>query len=340
VVHDALILLAAVAIGLLLQWVVYFLVRQPHMLAAPNERSSHTQPTPTMGGVVIVVLVLAYLVYLAGLEPRLGWGLFGALTVMALVGLWDDLRGLSARLRILVHFAAAATVIWSLQPDLAAELLAAAELMPSWLLSAVLLVALVWLTNLYNFMDGIDGYAAVQCLVFCLGVLIVSGGLPGWTGQLVWLLSGAALAFLAFNWPPAKIFMGDVGSGFIGLLIGALALYLWQNGQVPFIASLILLAGFWFDATYTLCVRIVTKQEFTQAHRQHLYQHIAMRKGHLWTTVVFLLYAVLWLLPLAYYASISVGRFWPQLAALTLAVLPLAVLCFLERAGLPPQDTR
>ncbi len=332
-------MLAALGVGLLLQWVVYLLVRQPHMLAVPNERSSHTQPTPTMGGVALVVLVLAYLMYLAGLEPRLGWGWFAALALMALIGFWDDLIGLSARVRLPIHCVAAVLVLWSmypvLQPLLAAETLPA----PPWLQATILFMGLVWLTNLYNFMDGIDGYAAAQCLVFCLGVLLVSGGLTGWVVQLVWLLSGAALAFLAFNWPPAKLFMGDVGSGFLGLLIGMLVLYLWSTDQVPFVASLILLAVFWFDATYTLCVRIVTKQEFTQAHRQHLYQHVAMRKGHLWTTVAFLLYAAFWLLPLAFFASNTLRSGWSQLTALTASVLPLAVLCYRERAGLPGQGS-
>jgi Fuc2NAc and GlcNAc transferase len=322
VVSDALIFGAGLGAGLLLQWGVYLLVRRPHILAMPNERSSHTQPTPTMGGAALVLVVLAYLVHLAGLEPRLGWGLFTALAVMGLVGLWDDLRGLSARFRLLVHFAASALVIWCLQPDL------------SWWLAAAVLVALVWFTNLYNFMDGIDGYAAVQCLVFCIGVQVVAGGLPGWQGQLVWLMSGAALAFLAFNWPPAKVFMGDVGSGFVGLLIGALTLYLWHTQNVPLVASLILLAVFWFDATYTLCVRMVTKQEFTQAHRLHLYQHVSIRRGHLWTTGAFLIYAILWLLPLAYFAQVFMAAPLVQAAALCAAILPLAVLCYRHGAGL------
>ena len=325
-VSDALMLFVGVAAGLVLQWLVYLLVRRPQMLALPNERSSHTEPTPTMGGAAAALVVSAYLLYLAGLEPRLGWGLFAALTLMGLVGLWDDLRGLSAGFRLLVHFAAAALVIWCLQLGL-----------PWWLAGGVL-VALVWFTNLYNFMDGIDGYAAVQCLAFCLGVQVVAGGLPGWQGQLVWLLSGAMLAFLAFNWPPAKIFMGDVGSGFVGLLIGGLALYLSHSQNVPFVASLILLAVFWFDATYTLCVRIVTNQEFTQAHRLHLYQHVAMRRGHLWTTIAFLIYAALWLLPLAYLARVFMASPLMQGAALCAAILPLAVLCYRHGAGLPKPE--
>ena len=200
---------------------------------------------------------------------------------------------------------------------------------------AVIAVCMVWFTNLYNFMDGIDGYAAVQCLVFCVGAQWVAGGVPGWIGELIWLLGGVSVAFLTFNWPPAKIFMGDVGSGFIGLLLAFLVFYLWQRGNVPFIASLILLAVFWFDATYTLCVRIVTQQEFTQAHRQHLYQHVAMRRGHLWTTLAFTCYAALWLLPLAWFSAAYQDNLWYQCAAICAAILPLLVLCYRFQAGFP-----
>ncbi|MEM9624444.1 MAG: hypothetical protein AAF993_22580, partial [Pseudomonadota bacterium] len=235
--------------------------------------------------------------------------------------------------------------------------------LPLWLLMLIA-VAMVWFINLYNFMDGIDGIAAVQCLLFCVGVQILALQLPGWSGALVWLLSGATLAFLAFNWPPAKIFMGDVGSQFLGLLLGGLVLYLWQQDFVPLVGSLILLAGFWFDATYTLCVRMATGQAYTQAHRSHLYQRLAQRRGHLWTTVAFLLYGLAWLLPLAFAATqhnrgagaAADMATYPQLTLfgadpsawwwLLPAVLPLAVLCVYFRAGVmqhepspPPSDS-
>lgn len=321
-VSDTLIFLTGLLAGLVLEWGVYHLVRRPHLLAAPNSRSSHTEPTPTMGGVVMVVVILAYCGWLADADPRLGWGLFGALASLAMIGLWDDLKGLSARLRLLVHFVAAASVLWLL------------DLTQPWWVVAALLIGLVWLINLYNFMDGIDGYAAVQCLVYCLGVQLVAGGVPGWTGELVWLLAGVTLAFLSFNWPPARIFMGDVGSGFLGLALGMLTLSLWQAGIVGLGASLILLCVFWFDATYTLCVRIVTRQKFTQAHRQHLYQHLTQQRGHLWTTVAFLIYASVWLLPLAWYANFSTDLFH-QVVALLAATLPLAILCWRYQSGSP-----
>ena len=100
--------------GVVLLWIVLQLVRRPQWLAEPNERSSHTQPTPTMGGIAIVVVVLAYLGYLLSLEPVLAGALCAGLGAMALVGMWDDLKGLSAAFRLTVHFAAAAGLLWAL----------------------------------------------------------------------------------------------------------------------------------------------------------------------------------------------------------------------------------
>ncbi len=310
--------------GLLLLLAVVQIVSREKLLAVPDHRSSHSQPTPTMGGIAIVVVMLAYLATLTGIDNRLGWGLLTSLTTLALVGLWDDLAPLSARIRLVVHFAASWMVVWVLWPSA-----------PVWLVPLAVL-ALVWFVNLYNFMDGIDGFAAAQCLIFCLGAQLVAGGVPGWSGEVLWLLVGVMLAFLAFNWPPAKIFMGDVGSGFLGLLIGGLVLYLWQQNTVPLIASLILLSVFWFDATYTLCVRILTRQEFTQAHRQHLYQHAAQRIGHLWTTAAFFLYAAVWLLPWAFFSAHSTLTL--QIIALVISSLPMAVLCWRFAAGLPQRS--
>ncbi len=307
--------------GLLLLLAVVQIVSREKLLAVPDHRSSHSQPTPTMGGIAIVVVVLAYLATLTGVDARLGWTLLASLAALALIGLWDDLAPLSARVRIVVHFAAGWAVLSVLWPSA-----------PLWLVPFALL-ALVWFVNLYNFMDGIDGFAAAQCLVFCVGAQLIAGGVPGWSGEALWLLSGVTLAFLAFNWPPARIFMGDVGSGFLGLLIGGLVVHLWLHDAVPLVASLILLSAFWFDATYTLCVRIVTRQDFTQAHRQHLYQHAAQRIGHLWTTAALFLYAAVWLLPWAYFAAHS--DLTLQIIALVISSLPMAALCWRFAAGLP-----
>ena len=326
-VSHVLIFLGALICALILQWGLLTLVARPKLLAMPNQRSSHRRPTPTMGGVVAVLMVLVFCVSLAQTDTVLGWGLFAGLVGVAGIGLWDDLQPLPGTMRLLVHILSSTAVLFALQTQWPQPLTGP--------IAAVAVFFLVWSTNLYNFMDGIDGYAALQCLSFCLGVQMIGLGVPGWAGDLVWLLSGAALGFLAFNWPPAKIFMGDVGSGFLGLVIGLLVLHLWQTDIVPLSVSLILLATFWFDATYTLFVRLVTGQRVMQAHRLHLYQWLAMRRGHLYTNAVFLVFSVFWLMPLAWWAFPASRTALMSSAAIVLAILPMLFACWRFKVGLP-----
>ncbi len=294
------------------------------LLAVPNARSSHERPTPTAGGVAIALVVLAFLAVkaLAGIEPALGLLLGGAL--LAVVGFVDDVRELGALFRLACQVLAVGLALYCLDLELP--------------LVALLVVAfgVLWHVNLFNFMDGIDAIAGVQVLVFCLGATFLAGEVPGWLGELTWVLAASALGFLTFNWPPARIFMGDVGSGFLGLVLAALALLLAEREIVPLVASLILLSGFWFDASYTLCVRIVTRQRFAQAHRSHLYQKLAAQRGHRFATLSYGVFAVCWLLPLAALVTTDVlGNETLDALWLALAVAPLSAACVHFRAGLP-----
>ena len=266
--------------------------------------------------------ILAYLLY-AGLQapPLLGVGL--ALAITAILGLWDDLRELPVWPRLLAHFLSAGLILWALPPD--------------WpgLAWVVVLFLLVWHTNLVNFMDGIDGLVGTLCLFFCLAAQLLSGGAPGWLGDTLWVASGALIAFLAGNWAPARIMMGDVGSTLLGLLLGVCVVQLVVTGTLPLACCLILLTGLWFDATYTLCVRIATGQEVLKAHKSHLYQKVAMIRGHRWTTLAFLVYSLVWLLPLAWLAQQHPIWGWAwQLAA----AAPLAAAAYWHRAGVPNGD--
>ena len=274
--------------------------------AHPNERSFHDAPKVTGGGVAFVLPLLGYLGWVAAAGSAEALALCAGGTALAVVGLLDDIREVSSLLRIAVHLVAAAL--------LAGTVFAGG----SWWLAAVVTVALAWQINLL------------------VGAQLVALGLPGWSGDVAWFACGGVLGFLVFNFPPARLFMGDVGSGVLGLLTGALALIWWQQGTLHVVPSLILLAGFWLDASYTLIVRALTGQPFTQAHRLHLYQKVATTRGHLWTTVGFLTYASLWLLPLAWLSA----RFPEQPDFTTwLWLLPVTVpvlLCaWWFRAGLP-----
>ena len=291
-------------------------------LALPNRRSSHSRPIPTLGGLGFALPIVAALGYAALDGAALG-GLALVLAGVGLMGLVDDVRELGRAPRLAGQFAFGCAALWLLPPG-----------WPLWLLGAAL-VLLVWHVNLYNFMDGIDGLAGCACLFFCLAVQLLVGGVPGWLGDLLWTTLGAMLGFMIFNWPPAKIIMGDVGSTLLGFLLAVCVIQLVAQEILPLAACLILLTGFWFDASYTLCVRMVTGQAFWEAHRTHLYQKVAQRKGHLWTTSVFVAFCLLWLLPLAYLAKAQ-----PAFGTLCLAgaALPLAAAALRLRAGLPEEE--
>ncbi len=308
------------ASALLLEYLVEWTSRRMRWFALPNERSFHAEPTPSIGGLAIVIPVLAYLGYVSAAGVAAAQGLLLGAGLLAVVGLRDDLKELSSAFRFACQILAVALVLWYL------------ALPWPWLALLVTGVALLWHVNLFNFMDGIDGIAGSQCLIYCLGVLLLAGDLAGWLGELNWLLAGVSIGFLVFNWPPARIFMGDVGSGFLGLLLAVIAVEVARQEYLPLVASLILLAGFWFDASYTLCVRMMSGQKFVQAHRSHLYQHLAAKKGHRWTTLVYAAFGVIWLLPLA-----AISANFPQLdvAWLALSISPMAVAAWYFQAGRP-----
>ena len=290
------------------------------LLAHPNPRSSHTAPTPSGGGCAFVVAVVGWLVLFGSdFAPALVLAVGGV--VVAATGLVDDIRDVPPLIRLGWHFGVAAGCVGVL-------------FAPDALLGAALVVGLAWWLNLYNFMDGIDGIAASQAAAYGGGVLLLAE--TGQAQPFAGVLLAAMAGFLVFNWAPAKLFMGDVGSGFLGLVTGVFALWLAHVGEVPAVASAILLLAFWFDATYTLIVRIVTRQAFASAHRSHLYQVLARRLGHGTTTTLFCLHFAAWLLPLAWLA-IHHPR-W-QFICLVVACLPIAIACAVFRAGSPTHDS-
>ena len=253
------------------------------LLDRPNDRSSHVTPRPRLGGVGVVVPVLAVGVgmVVSGRAPLELLVPVVAVGLVALVGLADDLRPLPPWVRFGVQFALASIVVsasWSRLP-------AAAGALGAWLPVPVLAVLavlwIVWLTNLYNFMDGIDGIAGVQALIASLGLAMVAGGLGApTTGWLLLALAGSSAGFLLFNFPPSSIFMGDVGSTAIGFLFGVLPL-LPEARPVPFEPVALALSLFVLDATLTLLRRMAAGEKWTSPHRTHLYQRpVVMGASH------------------------------------------------------------
>jgi Fuc2NAc and GlcNAc transferase len=245
----------------------------------PNARSSHDRSTPRGGGAAIVACVLAAAA-VAGvtglLAPWSAAALFGG-GVVAWIGWLDDRRGVRSSVRALVHFAAAGWAVWCLggmpRIDFGAGSLGLGAV------GAVLaVVGIVWATNFFNFMDGIDGIAAGETLTVGLfgGALLLLGGSPG-LAAVALATAGAGAGFLVWNWSPARIFMGDVGSGFLGFLFGTLAVAS-QNQGTPLPLWLLLLGVFCVDATATLVRRVARGEVWYAAHREHAYQR-AVRAG-------------------------------------------------------------
>ncbi len=312
----------------------YALRRQ--LIDRPNERSSHSRPTPRGGGLAIVFAHLAGLAALGAggvLAPHAVVGLAGAGAAVAAIGFADDHGHVPALWRALGHVAAAAWGLWWLG-GLPAIPLGGGVWEPGLAGNALGVVGLAWLLNLYNFMDGIDGLAGSEAVFAALAAAVLAA-VAGAEGQ-AWalgLLAAASAGFLVWNWPPARIFMGDAGSGFLGLMLGLLGVAAAGTGAVPLAVWAILLGVFIADATVTLLRRMVRGERWYAAHRSHAYQHLARRWGsHRRVTLAVAAVNLGWLLPLAVAAW-----HWPgaSLPIAVLAVAPLAVLAFRLGAGVP-----
>ncbi|MHB0818853.1 MraY family glycosyltransferase [Stutzerimonas stutzeri] len=319
----------------------YALRRQ--LLDVPNGRSSHIVPTPRGGGVAIVAVVAALLPVLwlyEAVNASLVWALFGAGLAVALLGFADDHGHIAARWRLLGHFVAAMWAMFWLG-GLPALTLFGMTLEPGWLGNLLGLLFLVWMLNLYNFMDGIDGLASVEAISVCLGVLVcyalAASSDGARQGDVELLLAAAVAGFCCWNFPRARIFMGDAGSGFLGIVLGILALgAAWVVPQLLW-SWLILLGVFIVDATFTLLRRLLRGEAVYQAHRSHAYQAAARRLGrHVPVTVAVGVINVGWLLPWA--AWVASGGV-EGATALVIAYLPLLCLCIRFHAGAAEAST-
>lgn len=243
-----------------------------YALARPNARSSHKVPTPQGGGVAVVAAVLAVAglacLLLRGAVPHLEIAIvFSATLLIAVVGAADDIRTIEVAPRLLLQTIAVAAVIAAIPADTTII-----PYLPWWGERALLLVAGIWFLNLVNFMDGIDWMTVVEVLPVSAGLAILGtlGALPPYATIAALALFGATLGFAPFNRPVARLFLGDVGSLPLGLLIGWLLLLLAGNGHLA--AALLLPLYYVADATVTLLRRLARGERIWQAHRTHFYQ--------------------------------------------------------------------
>lgn len=285
----------------------------------PGERSSHDRPTPKGAGAAVVTVLLAIWIALAlmGMVPRgiLGISLLGF--VLAAVSWRNDLRDMSVTLRLAVQIGAVVVALigWPGRGPLFQGLL------PHWLDQGVTAVAWVWFINLFNFMDGADGITGVETVVIGIGVSVI-GAFTGF-GPEGYLLLGVTLAavaagFLPWNWYPARVFLGDVGSVPLGFVVGWLLLELASHGY--WVPTLVLALYYLADATLTLARRMINGEPFWRAHRKHFFQRALARDGNHAAVVRLILVGNLAL------AGASVAAIWQPLPALGAGVLITAVL--------------
>ncbi|MCS3462835.1 Fuc2NAc and GlcNAc transferase [Citrobacter sp. JUb117] len=292
----------------------------------------------------IVLTLLAALVWLYfsnTLTVDCFLGLFIPGLIVAVIGFLDDHGHIAARWRLLMHFLAAAIGLYFLG-SFPIITLFGYDLSLSWIGMILGCFYLVWMLNLYNFMDGINGLASSEAITFAASsaLLMVVNQYTFALGSIYPLtlaLAGAAAGFIIWNFPAAKIFMGDAGSGFLGITIGLMILHIAKADSHFFIAELCLLGVFIVDATTTLFRRVVAGKKVYEAHASHGYQNLARKYGsHVPVTLMAIAVNLLWLLPIAY--LIAVAKI-DGLVGLIIAWLPLFVVAFKCGAGVKDKES-
>ena len=316
--------------------------KRRHLIDLPGARRSHSEPTPRGGGIGIVVAVLCC-VCVPGLlqaSPISALTLGAAVLIVAAVGWIDDHRGLRARTRFIAHCVAALIVLLPAAASLLALSLDVGQLVSSsfvvaWLGLIALAFAIVWSINLHNFMDGIDGILAAQA-IFVFVALAILVGVRGHDPRAlsIAVFAAATLGFLPFNFPRARIFMGDVGSGVLGLLIAVAVIWQFSVRETAFASGLILCSAFVVDASCTLISRMVRGRRWYSAHREHLYQWLA-RSGFSHSGVVALYMGWNLVIVVPVVAWINRTPSMPMLVANeSMPSLPAAVAVYLFGAGI------
>ena len=247
-----------------LTYLIRYYAQRTAIVDIPNERSSHKTPTPRGGGLAIILVFFVGLFLLREqVEARLFCALLFGIPI-AIISLVDDIVSLSSRVRLIVHALSAVGALWCLGGVSKVDLICC-SIEGEWL-NIIVVLAMVWITNLYNFLDGIDGYAGIEALTLGLGIFIF------FQNPLGLVIMAAVMGFLVFNWHKASIFMGDVGSATLGFLFSVFMFYDTTSGNIYI--WLVLLSIFWLDATVTLIRRYINHENIAKPHKKHAYQRL------------------------------------------------------------------
>lgn len=307
------------------------------VLDVPNDRSSHNQPTPRGAGLVIVAVCLVFYVFISlYFTHRFEWGYVAAASLIALISWLDDLYSVPVILRLFVHAAAAGVLIGGLGfvkqiyiPGIGVTYQignAGAVITFFWI---------VWMINAYNFMDGIDGLAGSQAVIAGLGWLVF-GYIFGY--QITYLFGGVlaltSFGFLIHNWSPAKVFMGDVGSAFLGITFAAIPLMAThekhEGSSILFAAAISFLWFFIFDTGFTFVRRVWQRQKVWTAHREHLYQRMFISgMSHRRVTLIYGAFTASVII--SYLTSMAFSGIWEPLLILYILLLSAMLIVFGHR---------
>ncbi len=364
------ILLALFAVSFLLSFfgtkLLIPYLKSKAIFDTPNERSNHKIPIPRGGGIAIVGSILICLIaaishHTEMMLPKLP--IFIGFFILALISWIDDRKPLSAKIRLLVQIVIVSICIYTIfvGRDIMGECFIGLYvigqnyqtilfqgLLPFWLDIIITAFIWIWFINLFNFMDGIDGITSVETLSICIGIVIISliglvfyhldySVIPirGWETNYAFyatMIAGATLGFMIFNWSPAKIFMGDVGSIPLGFILGWLLLEMAIYGY--WAAAIILPMYYLADSTYTLLKRLFQGKRIMEAHSEHFYQQ-AVRAGKSHSIVVKTI--TIGNIVLIGLAILSINYKWLALALATITALIL-LWVLKPRSNLSPSE--
>ncbi len=266
------IVILVITLGIFSFLLTYLIIRvalKKKIVSIPNERSLHDTPTPIGGGVAIVLTWYAgiSILYFCGkLEKNLYYALMSGI-ILTIVSLTDDLTSLKPLVRLIFHFITAIAAFLFLG-GLRPLIIPAINMDYSFITYPLAVVGMVWFINLFNFMDGVDGFASLEAIIICLLMFVFSGSIVNI------LLIACISGFLFWNWPKAKIFMGDVGSTQLGFILVVLGINAHNTYQFSILNWIMISSPFWFDATLTLYRRWRNGERLGEAHRKHIYQRL------------------------------------------------------------------
>jgi Fuc2NAc and GlcNAc transferase len=303
----------------------------------PNERSLHTVPTPRGGGIsIVIVCTIAFAYVFSKTSDMLFLSMLFASLGIGTIGFTDDLKTISSLLRLCVHLFCSGVLIFFLRHHSGGIQLGQVVVPISVFLSALAVLYITWGINFFNFMDGIDEIASLQAIFVSMstGYFTHVAGLES-LSFIYCVIAISSLGFLVFNKSPAKVFMGDAASGFLGFVLAALALISATRG-ISLFTSMILMNAFIMDSTLTLISRAYQKLPVYSAHRDHIYQHLAVqKKSHSKISLGYLFFNMLVSLPLAY-ASYSKPEY--ALALWVISCVPWVFAAVIWKAGIKQKN--